>query len=356
MVLEDCFNVLFFLELLVNAYGLWMRPFFQSWWNWFDLLVVSIGVLDSCRVPLPGPMKLIRMLRAFRVFRLFGRIQSLKKILVMIHSAIPGVGAAFMLNTIMLCIYAVLAVDFFKDIHRDCMEPEVPFPGAITTRGKCFGEDYYGTFFRSLYTLFQILTGESWSEAGVRPVLHFYENSWMASGGSAFFFISFILINAVVLLNVVVAVLIEGMNGNDEEKHHSHDDHCDATADELQDDAFGGDSEANGLSSPTGKAAVSSQNHDDSPGTPQRNTSFGAGDKKKLTLTRSKSQQETERSNEVITKNINELYCEVGGLKEELQKVSKQVQESCQTMMVALEEHRIQMARKTEPVRRLATL
>lgn len=208
---ENFFNIVFALELIINMYGSWCRPFFRSAWNNFDFLVVSIGLLDMVDAPLPGPLKLVRMLRAFRVFRLFGRVESLKKILMMIHRAIPGVMSAFALNFIVLCIYAVLAVDFFKDIHEGCLDLDSPPLGAVTPRGKCFGEDYYGSFLRSLYTLFQILTGESWSEAAVRPVFHFFEHSVADMFGCAVFFISFILLNAVVLLNVVVAVLIEGM-------------------------------------------------------------------------------------------------------------------------------------------------
>merc|ERR1719478_610843 len=119
-------------------YGSWMRKFFKSAWNCFDLLVVSIGALDLCRAPLPGPLKLVRMLRAFRVFRLFGRVESLKKIIVMIHRALPGVMSAFVLNFIVLCIYAVLAVDFFKDIHSDCLDHDPPELLAVTPRGLCF--------------------------------------------------------------------------------------------------------------------------------------------------------------------------------------------------------------------------
>jgi len=79
-------------------------------------------------------------------------------------------------------------------------------------REECVGDDYYGTFFSSLYTLFQVLTGESWSELVVRPVLHFYRNEPISLFGAASFFVSFIVINAFVLINVVVAVLLDGMN------------------------------------------------------------------------------------------------------------------------------------------------
>jgi len=210
---EDFFNIMFLLELLVNMYGSWMRRFFLSKWNRFDCVVVLIGALDLCRVPLPGPLKLVRMLRAFRVFRLFGKVESIKKILIMIRRAIPGVVSAFILLFIVLCIYSVLSVDFFRNIHSDCHAVEPPAPTAITPRGKCFGEDYFGNFLRALYTFFQVLTGESWSEAAVRPVIQYFENSVAETIGISIFFVSFFLINSIVLLNVVVAVLIEGMSG-----------------------------------------------------------------------------------------------------------------------------------------------
>lgn len=210
---EDFFNIVFLFELLVNMYGSWMRRFFSSKWNRFDCVVVLIGALDLCRVPLPGPLKLVRMLRAFRVFRLFGKVESIKKILIMIRRALPGVVSAFILLFIVLCIYSVLSVDFFRDIHSDCHTVEPPAPTAITPRGKCFGRDYYGNFLRALYTHFQVLTGESWSEAAVRPVIQYFEHSVVETIGITIFFVSFFLINAIVLLNVVVAVLIEGMSG-----------------------------------------------------------------------------------------------------------------------------------------------
>jgi len=70
--IEDFFAVAFLIELLVNLYGSWCRPFFSQPWNWFDMFVVFVGILMLARTPLPGPLSLVRMLRAFRVFRLFG--------------------------------------------------------------------------------------------------------------------------------------------------------------------------------------------------------------------------------------------------------------------------------------------
>jgi len=209
-VSEVFFSSVFLLELLINMYGSWWRVFFKIGWNYFDMLVVAIGILIMGRVQLPGPLSQILMLRAFRVFRLFGRIASLRKILLSIRKAIPGVMNAFIIMSLVVCIYAVLAVDLFKDAYDD---PKLHnSSSAISMRGEVYGKEYYGTFLRALYTLFQILTGESWSEAGVRPLL------WQPGLSSievfliAIFFLSFIMINAIVLLNVVVAVLLDGMN------------------------------------------------------------------------------------------------------------------------------------------------
>merc|ERR1719171_2938096 len=55
--------------------------------------------------------------------------------------------------------------------------------------------------------MFQVLTGESWSEAVTRPLL--YSQEVVTSVGSGFFFVSFTLVNGIVLMNMVIAVLLE---------------------------------------------------------------------------------------------------------------------------------------------------
>jgi len=208
---EDFFSAAFAIELAIHMYGVGIRLFWRSAWNVFDIFVVLIGALDFARVPMPGPLRMLRMVRVFRVFRLFGRVESLRKIVCALRCALPGVVNAFGINLLMMCIYAVLAVEFFRHISDDCEEhPEEVL--ALTPRHKCFGADYFGNFALSLYTLFQVLTGDSWSEAVVRPILYNSEASVWQAAGVSLFFCSFILVNAVVLLNVVVALLLDGMS------------------------------------------------------------------------------------------------------------------------------------------------
>merc|ERR1719443_220985 len=153
---------------------------------------------------------MLRMMRAFRVFRLFKRVHSLNKIIVAIVHAIPGVTNAFLILAIVMSIYAILAVEFYYYIGEDCTRPDGD-SRFKTPRGFCAGNEYFGTFTKSLYSFFQVLTGESWSEAVARPVIWFYYDDPIRAVGSGLFFVSYVLITAFVLTNVVVAVLLDKM-------------------------------------------------------------------------------------------------------------------------------------------------
>jgi len=206
---ELFFNIAFAIELVINMYGSWCRVFWSSSWNVFDFVVVSIGLLTTANVPLPGPFTMLRMMRAFRVFRLFKRVESLRKIMEALARAIPGVINAFVILLIVMCIYAILGVEFFRTygvggFYLNEAGKEVAL---ITPRGSEYGEEYFGNFPKSLYTMFQVLTGESWSEAVARPLLH--GPDVMSSVGVGIYFVSFIVINGIILINVVVAVLLD---------------------------------------------------------------------------------------------------------------------------------------------------
>jgi len=259
-VFEHVFNAIFLLELLINSYGRWLRDFWCDNWNIFDVVVVVVGCISFFQ-ELEGPLKLLRTLRALRVLKLFKRIKSLNKILVMIGSAIPGVSSAFAVMVISISIFALIGVEFFSlfgslptqsliegaDVVAgaspgtlvgsnytrellgvpDCSYYNFYYSlvGSVTSREICFGNEYFGTFTRAWYTLFQVLTGESWSEAVARPILY----GWNDYGAisvylSAFFFISFVIINAFILFNVFVAVLLDKVVAPDVEPDDDDDE------------------------------------------------------------------------------------------------------------------------------------
>ena len=204
VLIDDICNGIFIVELMLNVYGNFWRPFLRSGWNWLDMIVVLVGAISLARIPL-GPFAKIKILRAFRILRLFKRVESLKQILDALVRSIPGVINAFIVMLIFMMIYAVLAVDLFREFGYEgeyetiqrygpadaqfgelcgvdaqaCKDAADSFQnttsvGALTPRGFFYGQEYFGTFTRALYTLFQVLTGESWSEAVVRPLLFGY--------------------------------------------------------------------------------------------------------------------------------------------------------------------------------------
>ena len=223
IVLDNIFNSIFLVELLINMYGSWFCAFWKSGWNLFDTLVVLVGVLSISKADL-GAFSDLKMLRAFRVFRLFKRIPALNKIITSLLRAIPGVINAFVIMLIVMCIYAILAVEYFKNFGNDEVfwtteqygigDDAIFVNSSVTSlsvRGMRYGEEYYGTFSRALFTLFQVLTGESWAEMVARPLLFGkpeWDSSWSVFG-VATFFTTFILLHQIVLVNVVVAVLLD---------------------------------------------------------------------------------------------------------------------------------------------------
>jgi len=217
--LELFYNVAFTIELGINIYGHWFCLFWHSSWNIFDVVVVVIGIIDTAKVPLPKALTLLRTIRAFRVFRLFRRVESLNKILRSITHAMPGVANAFLILPIIMAIFAILAVEFYKDVGKGCVAGET----WMTARELCMGQEYFGNFIRSYYTFFQVLTGDSWSENIARPCIWYFDD-WTQNLGSGLFYVGFVIITAFILQNVVVAVLLDKMVGSTNQQETLSDD------------------------------------------------------------------------------------------------------------------------------------
>jgi voltage-gated sodium channel len=86
--------------------------------------------------------------------------------------------------------------------------------GAVMTT-KLFGAEFpewFGTIGRSGYSLFQIMTLESWSMGIVRPVMTVYPYAWA-------FFVPFILMTTFAVVNLLVGLIVNSM----QDAHHEED-------------------------------------------------------------------------------------------------------------------------------------
>lgn len=184
---ELAFTFIFTIELGLNMYAHWCWLFWSSGWNLFDFVVVFISLMSLSLEGLPG-ISTLRLMRAFRVFRLFKRLESLRRIIKALESAIPGCTNAFSIVILVNAIYSILGVEFFVEIE--------PY--------------YFRNFASAMLTMFQVMTGDSWATAIARPIIDEYPIA-------SVYFVSYILISNIMLVNVVIAVLLDKMVAPDED-------------------------------------------------------------------------------------------------------------------------------------------
>lgn len=153
------------------------QHFFRSGWNIFDFVVVGIAL-----VPGNGSLSVLRTLRVLRVLRVLTIVPSLRRVVAAFIHAIPGLGSVVAVMAIFFYAAAVMAVGFFGEA----------FP------------DWFGTIGKSLYTLFQIMTLESWSMGIVRPVMEEFPQAWA-------FFVPFIMIATFTILNLFIGIVVSTM-------------------------------------------------------------------------------------------------------------------------------------------------
>jgi voltage-gated sodium channel len=178
---------IFILEivLLIAARGF---SFFKDAWCVFDFIVVGIAL-----VPASGSLAVLRALRVLRVLRLINKVESMRKVVGGLLSSLPGLGSVFGLIMIIFYVASVIATNLY---HKD-------FP------------DWFGSLSTSAFTLFQVMTLESWADGIARPVMEVFPYSWV-------FFIFFILIATFIIFNLFIAVIVDSITADKEKDHRDH--------------------------------------------------------------------------------------------------------------------------------------
>ena len=167
---------IFVIELLIKLF-VYRLSFFKSGWNVFDFIIVTIAL-----IPTSGPLSILRAFRIFRALRLLSVVPSMKKVIQAMFYAIPGIASVGTIILLIFYISAVLVTNFF---------------------GNKF-EDWFGSIGESMYSLFQIMTLESWSMGIVRPVMEEYPYAWA-------FFVPFILVTTFAVLNLFIGIIVDAM-------------------------------------------------------------------------------------------------------------------------------------------------
>jgi len=181
------FTIEILLKLIVHRHR-----FFFSGWNNFDFVIVGISL-----VPGAGGLSVLRAMRIMRVLRVVSIAPSLRRVVEGFITALPGMFSVFVLMALIFYIAGVMATKLFADT----------FP------------DWFGTLGESLYSLFQIMTLESWSMGIVRPVMDVHPYAWA-------FFVPFIMITTFAVVNLVVGLIVTSMEGaHDAEENEATDNY-----------------------------------------------------------------------------------------------------------------------------------
>ena len=185
------------LRLYVHRLAFWRDP-----WSLFDFAVVAIAL-----VPASGPFAVLRALRVLRVLRMLTIVPSMRRVVGALLSAIPGLSSIALVLLLVFYVFGVIATHLFGAL----------FP------------EWFGHLGRSLYTLFQVMTLESWSMGIARPVMEQAPWAWA-------FFIVFILFATFTMLNLFIAIIVNAMQTFQEGEHQIALDSVEKVGKTLEDE------------------------------------------------------------------------------------------------------------------------
>jgi voltage-gated sodium channel len=167
---------IFTVEIVLKLVAFGPR-FFRSGWNVFDFAIVGLSLLPGAQT-----FSVLRALRILRLLRVVSVAPRLRRVVEGFITALPGMGSVFLLMAIIFYIGAVMATKLFA----------TSFP------------EWFGDLGRSAYSLFQIMTLESWSMGIVRPVMEVYPYAWA-------FFVPFIMVTTFAVVNLLVGLIVNSM-------------------------------------------------------------------------------------------------------------------------------------------------
>lgn len=189
-LLDRAILTVFVVEIALKLYARRLR-FFREPWNVFDFVVVGIAL-----IPASGPLAVLRALRVLRVLRLVSMVPQLRFVVEALLRAVPGISSIGLLMLILFYVFGVMATGLY---------------------GASFPE-WFGSIADSMYTLFQIMTLESWSMGIVRPVMVEHPYAWL-------FFVPFILVATFTMLNLFIGIIVDTMQTMHSAEHGQDREH-----------------------------------------------------------------------------------------------------------------------------------
>ena len=172
---------IFTVEIVLKLASHGRRPldYFRDGWNVFDFTIVAL-----CLLPIGGPFAaVLRLVRVLRLLRLVTALPKLQLLVGALLKSLGSMGYVSVLLGLIFYIYAVAGVHLF---------------------GRQMPEDF-GSISAALMSLFQIITLDNWSDL-------FKPAQSAAPIGAAIYFVSFILLGTMILLNLFIGIVMNSMS------------------------------------------------------------------------------------------------------------------------------------------------
>jgi voltage-gated sodium channel len=179
-LLDTLVLVVFIGEILLKlcSHGRHWWRYFRDGWNVFDFLIVTI-----CCLPIQSHYAaVLRLARVLRVLRLVSALPRLQMLVGALLKSLGAMGYVALLLGLMFYIYAVAGVQLF---------------------GR-HAEETFGSLPRALQSLFQMITLDNWSEL-FGPVRD------AAPLAASIYFVSFILLGTMIMLNLFIGIIMNSM-------------------------------------------------------------------------------------------------------------------------------------------------
>lgn len=198
-ILNEAILAIFIIEIVVKMGAEFPKPhrYFLDPWNIFDFVIVV-----ACFIPGMGQYAVVlRLLRLLRVLKLVRALPKLQILVSALLKSIPSMVYVALLLGMLFYVYACAAVFLFgvnDPLHFANLE-------------------------RSLLTLFRVVTLEDWTDImyiqmfGCQEYpLEIRQNLCVAPDPSpalgAGFFVSFVLLGTMIILNLFIGVIMNGMD------------------------------------------------------------------------------------------------------------------------------------------------
>ncbi|XP_072402632.1 muscle calcium channel subunit alpha-1 isoform X5 [Diabrotica undecimpunctata] len=194
------FIALFTIEMLLKMYSLGFQGYFVSLFNRFDCFVV-IGsimemILTNTHVMPPLGISVLRCVRLLRVFKVTKYWRSLSNLVASLLNSIQSIASLLLLLFLFIVIFALLGMQVFGGRFNKDTEEKTRYN--------------FDSFWQSLLTVFQILTGEDWNVVMYEGIQAY---GGVESPGvlSCIYFIILFICGNYILLNVFLAIAVDNL-------------------------------------------------------------------------------------------------------------------------------------------------